>query len=78
MLPADIIREISLFASEVITSYIGSCYCYYAPVLDLVLCCDRFDHGSRQVTKYEITLRWQISSQQLKWTEVVLMSSVVV
>ena len=60
-----------LFATEVITSYSSNwikllLLCTSAP---LVLCCDRFDHGSRQVKRdpvgvvtedYDITLSWRI------------------
>ena len=46
----------------------GSCYCCYAPVTPLALCCDWFDCGSRQAkcdqvdlvtVDYDITICWQ-------------------
>ena len=63
-----------LFTSKVITSYsiaTGSRYYCYAP---LVLCYDRFDHGSREVKHdqvhlvmedYDITLRWRIDTRKM-------------
>ena len=62
----------ALFASELITSYSSNwirllLLCTIAP---LVLCCDRFDRGSRQVKRdpvdlvtvdYAVTLRYWIS-----------------
>ena len=66
-----------LFASEVTTSYSSNwitllLLCTSAP---LVLCCNRFDHGSRQVKRdsvdlvtedYDITLRWRIDFPKKK------------
>ena len=60
-----------LFASEVITSFnsTGSRKLLPCTSVPLALCCDRVNHGSRQVKRdpvdlvtedYDLTLRWRI------------------